>query len=133
MRRFFARDSPIPASSSAAFRQREPAFLDLLNHIRNDQATAGIRGFEQPDVALAGKAPDEAIVMSATNAIAKRINTLGLETLPGQAFTYQATLAGRLKEKYDEIIRYGGIRNSLSAHWTRASRGVHLTLKPAPA
>ena len=82
-------------------------------------------------VALAGKAPDEAIVMSATNAIAKRINTLGLEALPGQAFTYQATLAGRLKEKYDEIVRYGGSPEQLERTLdTRFPADIHLTLKP---
>lgn len=116
---------------SRVFRQREPEFLELLNHIRNDQASeADLRLLNSRHVSVAGATPEGTVVLSATNAIAKRINTQGLNALPGQSFTYQAILTDRLKERYDDIIRRGGTPEQLErALDTRFPADISLTLK----
>ncbi len=69
-------------------------------------------------------------MLTATNAIAKRINTRGLDALPGQAFTYQAALTGRLLERYNDIVKQGGSAEQLErALDTRFPADIHLTLK----
>ncbi len=116
---------------SRIFRQNDPVFLALLNHIRNDQATGDdLRLLNSRQINIAGVAPEEAVVLTATNAIAKRINTQGLDALPGKAFSYQAMLTGRLKERYDDIVNNGGSPEQLEkALDTRFPADIHLTLK----
>jgi len=113
------------------FRQQQPVFLDLLNNIRNGQMTAAdLQLLNSRHVDIAGKSCDGAIVLTSTNAIAKRINTQGLEVLPAKPFTYQALLTGRLKERYDDIIRRGGSPEQLEkALDTRFPADIQLTLK----
>lgn len=113
------------------FRQREPAFLDMLNNIRNDQATTDdLWLLNSRHIAKAGPPPPEAVVLTSTNAIAKRINTQGLEALPGKTFIYQATLAGRLLERYNDIIQRGGSPEQLErALDTKFPADISLTLK----
>jgi len=115
---------------SHVFRQREPVFLDLLNKIRNDRVTPDDLKLLNSRQVAAGKAPDEAVVLCSTNAIAKHINTKGLESLPAKPFTYTASLTGRLKERYDEIIHNGGSPEQLErALDTRFPAEITLTLK----
>ena len=116
---------------SRIFRQHDPEFLNLLYQIRIGQTTdADLRLLNSRHIAVAGQAPGEAVVLSSTNAIAKRINTQGLDALPGKSFTYQATLTGRLKERYDEIIRRGGSPEQLEKSLdTRFPADISLTLK----
>jgi ATP-dependent exoDNAse (exonuclease V) alpha subunit len=116
---------------SRIFRQREPAFLALLNNIRNDEATADdLRLLNSRQLAVTGPAPAEAVILTATNAIAKRINIQGLDALPDTAVTYQATLAGRLQERYNDIMQRGGTPEQLErALDTRFPAEIHLTLK----
>lgn len=116
---------------SHVFRQREPVFLDILNKIRNDQLTPDdLKLLNSRHIYTAGDAPDEAVVLCATNAIAKRINMQGLQALPADSASYIASLTGRLKERYEEIIQKGGSAEQLEkALDTRFPADITLTLK----
>jgi ATP-dependent DNA helicase PIF1 len=95
------------------FRQRDEALLDVLNKVRDGEAG-------EEDLALLNQCVhrirtlregEPYVILTPTNAAARRINAAYLEALPGRAETYEAKLSGEFSE---------------SAHPTDAS----LTLKP---
>jgi ATP-dependent DNA helicase PIF1 len=95
------------------FRQRDEALLNVLNKVRDGEA-------EEDDLALLNQCVhrirtlregEPYVILTPTNAAARRINTAYLEALAGRAETYQAEVTGEFSE---------------GAHPTEAD----LTLKP---
>lgn len=95
---------------SKVFRQSDPAFIELLNNIRVNNA-------KHDDLVLLNSRyednikydPTNAIFLTTTNAIVKRINRDNLNQLNGNEKVYQAKMNGTLKTQFDKI------RNNLTS------------------
>lgn len=85
---------------TTVFRQTEPAFIQILNAIRNNQISA-------PDLDLLNKRyqpeylPSEGlnpIIITSHNAEANAINKAKLDELPGTAYTFDGEISGEFKD-----------------------------------
>lgn len=83
------------------YRQSDPVFVDLLNKIRNNQASEAdlnfLHQFYQP-----GFEPSESdhyIVLTTHNYKADTLNRAALDRLPGAAKSFPATITGEFNEK----------------------------------
>ena len=82
------------------FRQRDEALLDVLNKVRDGEA-------DEDDLALLNQCVhrirtlregEPYVILTPTNAAARRINTAYLEALSGRAETYEAEVSGEFSE-----------------------------------
>lgn len=88
---------PICVQLETIYRQSDTLFIDLLNKVRNNIATAD-------DLTLLnsrlhkGKLPDNCITLTTHNKVADEINAREIEKLPGNIFTFRANIDGDFPE-----------------------------------
>jgi ATP-dependent DNA helicase PIF1 len=81
---------------SQIFRQKDPAFRDILNAVRNGTATDA--QIEQLNSRHGGALPEDGTVtLAPTNELVARINQENLSRLPGRVKEYKATITGGMK------------------------------------
>lgn len=116
-------------------RQTDPAFLELLNSIRNgrlEQSDA-----ETLDARVSGRPAIEAsethTVLTPNNAAANRINKARLEALEGDMYAFQAKVEGQFDDKThptEQILelkrgaRVMLIKNDPEGRWVNGSIGI---------
>lgn len=83
------------------YRQRDQAFIELLNRVRENQVTADDLAQLncRVDAALENEDRSPTIVLTATNAVADAINERRLAQLSVGAFTYEGRLQGSVEER----------------------------------
>ena len=117
------------------FRQSDPAFLKLLNGIRNGRLEQ--TDVETLDSRVTGRSSIDAsethIVLTPNNAAANRINRARLEALDGEMYAFQAKVEGQFDDKThptEEILelkkgaRVMIIKNDPEGRWVNGSIGV---------
>lgn len=117
------------------FRQSDPAFLKLLNGIRNGRLEQ--TDVETLDSRVTGRSSIDAsethIVLTPNNAAANRINRARLEALDGDMYAFQAKVEGQFDDKThptEEILelkkgaRVMIIKNDPEGRWVNGSIGV---------
>lgn len=82
------------------YRQKDAAFMELLNRVRSEEYTEEdleiLNARVQKDPSIAGK--DQTVILTTTNGLANMINQERLSKLPGRAMTYEATATGKFEE-----------------------------------
>jgi ATP-dependent exoDNAse (exonuclease V) alpha subunit len=114
------------------FRQRDQALLDVLNKVRDGEAG-------EDDLALLNervhrirtlREGEPYVILTPTNAAARRINTAYLEALPGAARTYEAEVTGdfgmsAFPTEADLTLKPGAkvmlIRNDADRRWVNGT------------
>lgn len=83
------------------YRQTDPAFIELLNKIRNKTAAPGdLEAINCRAACGDSKLPEGVIYLTTTNAMADRRNEAELEKLPGKRHLFTAEIDGKLEKKY---------------------------------
>lgn len=116
---------------SQVFRQKDPAFRDILNAVRN--GTASDTQVERLNSRYGEALPkDGTVTLAPTNELVSRINQENLSRLPGKAKEYQATITGDMKkgtfptEEYLQL-KVGAqivlLKNDKDGRWVNGSVG----------
>jgi ATP-dependent exoDNAse (exonuclease V) alpha subunit len=122
------------------FRQKEQTFINLLNSIRNNQATQHeiqqINQRYQPQ--FDAKLEDYYITLATTNKIASQINAAQLEKLATQMYTFQGEITGKfdkgsLPTDLNLSLKVGAqimfVKNDSKGRWVNGSLGKIKTIK----
>ncbi|MDD5129830.1 MAG: AAA family ATPase [Candidatus Omnitrophica bacterium] len=85
---------------STIYRQKDSAFMELLNRVRNKEHTgkdlAILNKKVQKDVTVSRK--DSTVILTTTNSLANAINQERLSKLPGKEMVYKANATGKFEE-----------------------------------
>lgn len=85
---------------STIYRQKDSAFMELLNRVRNKEYTQEdldiLNGRVQKNIDVPKK--DPTVILTTTNNMANIINQERLSKLPGKEITYEATATGKFDE-----------------------------------
>lgn len=94
-------DKPIVIELEKIYRQKDDQFIQLLNHIRNNQCSEEdieiLNNFFDPDFVPDGDA--EYVTLSSHNYMADRINQTALDNLPGKLYRFEAIVKDDFPEK----------------------------------
>ncbi len=83
------------------YRQTDPAFIELLNKIRNKNAAPGdLEAINCRTGGGSSELPEGIIYLTTTNAMADERNEAELEKLPGRRHFFTAEIGGKLEKKY---------------------------------
>ncbi|HRR07715.1 MAG TPA: AAA family ATPase [Rhodothermales bacterium] len=94
----FQEVKPIQIELTTVHRQKEEAFLELLNQVREDRLSEWGLGRLNERVIIK-KPPDDYLVLTTVNDKARRINEERLKSLGGPPFTYVAHTDGDFNER----------------------------------
>ncbi|MBP9127283.1 MAG: AAA family ATPase [Elusimicrobia bacterium] len=91
--------NPVGLELTKVFRQvSDPRFVDLLNRVRNGSTTSADLAALNDRIRPASDTAGHPLVLTATNAIARDINTARLNAIRGPAQTYAARVEGDFEE-----------------------------------
>lgn len=115
---------------SQVFRQKDPAFRDILNAVRNGTVTD--EQVEQLNSRHEALPEDGTVTLAPTNELVARINQENLSRLPGRVKEYKATITGDMKkgtfptEEYLQL-KVGAqivlLKNDKDGRWVNGSVG----------
>lgn len=122
------------------YRQKDQAFIDLLNSIRNNSIEAnGLQHLNQRHLADFEPLKDEFFIhLTTTNKMADQINDEHLDKLPGKAITHSAVTHGDFGEEYYPTspklqFKVGAqimlLNNDSKKRWVNGSIGIILEQK----
>ncbi len=122
------------------YRQNEQTFINLLNSIRNNQATANdIQQINQRyHPQFDGNLEDYYITLTTTNKIASQINTAQLEKLSTKMHTFQGEITGKfdkgtLPTELTLSLKQGSqimfVKNDSEGRWVNGTIGKIKTIK----
>lgn len=125
---------------TTVFRQKEQTFINLLNSIRNNQATQNqIQKINQRYLPqFDAKLKDYYITLTTTNKIASEINTVQLEKLSTRLYTFQGELTGKfdkgsLPTELNLSLKQGAqimfVKNDSDGRWVNGTIGKIKTIK----
>lgn len=125
------------------YRQHDPAFIDLLDHVRYQQLTDSDLELINSRV-LAGSDYDELgddyLTLTTTKVKAQAINLEHLRRLPGKLYRFQAASSGRFhrsNQPADDILqlkvgaRVMLLNNDSSGRWVNGSVGEVVDINPS--
>lgn len=113
------------------FRQKDPAFVDILNAVRHGHLEA--HQMAQLNARAAVKAPEDAVLLAARNSTVETINAAELERLQGMPHTYTAVAKGKMEgtgltTPQQLILKPGArvlfTRNDSQGRWVNGSLGT---------
>lgn len=94
----FRNNLPLQIELTKIFRQTDPQYISVLNHIRNNEVTAEDIRILNSRYQGTEAIPDDYIVITTHNRKADAINQARLEALPGKSQKYKATVSGEFQE-----------------------------------
>lgn len=88
------------------YRQHNAGFIELLNHVRSGKADADVLqalNQRRENHQLTKLEASGAIVLTTTNTLADKTNIMQLSKIPGEVFTYNASISGDFIDTDDKL------------------------------
>jgi len=121
------------------YRQTDPAFIELLNKIRNKTVTAAdLEAINRRATCGGHKLPEGVIYLTTTNAMAEKRNQAELDRLPGKHHSFAAEISGAVDQKYfpaEEVLhlKVGAqvmlLNNDAEGRWVNGTIGTVSKIK----
>lgn len=120
------------------YRQEDPVFVNLLDHIRAGHITYEDVKLINSRVELPDEGTDMFITLTPRNQKAKEINEVALSKLPGKPFSYEAIVVGEFpetKQNLEKILEFkvGSqvmfTKNDLYRRWVNGTLGKIVALE----
>ncbi len=93
----------LPVELGKIFRQRDPAFTDLLNRIRVAEDLGMVIPTINSACSTPGDAAEQILTLTCTNADADRENADRLSSLPGEARTFLGEITGKFQVEKERL------------------------------